>query len=72
LRGCGDCGLCFLLVRDVASHEGGAIAKLGRELFALVGVDVGDRDVRATLVERAHGRLAETRRPAGHNRACIL
>ncbi len=51
--------LHLALLAHVAGYE--LDAELGGERGALLGVDVGDRDDRALLVQASHGSLAETR-----------
>ncbi len=51
--------LHLCLVAHVAGDE--LQPELARERLALLGVDVGDRDDRPALVQRTHGRLAQSR-----------
>ncbi len=57
VRGALDRGLHLLLLAHVAGDE--LEPELVRERLPLLGVDVGDRDERTALVQRAYGRLAE-------------
>ena len=65
-----DGGLHRVLVADVAGDE--LQTQLAGQRAALVGVDVGDRDLRATLVQGAHGRLAEARGAPDDDRCAVL
>ena len=59
-----------------AGHVGGgearALAELGRERRAAIGVQIGDQHVRAALVQRPRRRLAESRRAADDECSCSL
>ena len=63
LRGPLDRRLHLRLLAHVAGDE--LEPELGAERLALLGVDVGDRHVRAARVQRANRRLAETGGAAG-------
>ena len=52
-----------LLLGDVESDEVGAVAELGRQGRAGLGVDVGDVHLCALLVQQAHHRRCRCRRP---------
>ena len=59
-------------VGHVRGGEGRALAELGRELRAELGVEIGDQHVRAAREERARRRLTEARRTADDERSCSL
>ena len=63
---CATAASTWLLLAYVARHE--LQAELLAQRLAPLGVDVGDRHDRAALVQRAHRRLAEPRRPADDER----
>ena len=67
-RGARDRCLELLGLRHVGGGEGSALAQLGGERLAARGVEVGDEDVRAALVQCPRGRFAETRGAADHER----
>jgi hypothetical protein len=64
--------LHLLLVRDVGVHELCPLAQLGGKRFAPLGVEIGHDDVRAALVQRARGGLAEPGRSPDDERACTV
>jgi hypothetical protein len=55
------------VLADVAAHERGGrlAAQLSRQRLALVGLQVGDDDLRAALHQRAHRAFAQARCAAG-------
>ena len=63
-------GLDRLRLHHVGLDETGAVAQLGRECLALLGVQVGDDHVSAGVMQAPDGRLPEPGRAAADECSC--